>query len=151
MSNPLSCIVCKRELESAIGPEARNQPYAGTCFATRGHYGSTYFDPMDGSYLEINVCDPCLEASESAGLVLRCPRRETKEKEVLNVSEPKYPNVRVQLTGQDGNAFFILGKVMKALRRAGVVEDDVNLFETEATSGDYNDLLATVMRWVNVT
>jgi hypothetical protein len=29
---------------------------------------------------------------------------------------PKYPNVRVQLTGEDGNAFFIIVRVAQALR-----------------------------------
>ena len=29
---------------------------------TYGHYGSTVFDPMDASYLEIVVCDPCLKS-----------------------------------------------------------------------------------------
>ena len=32
---------------------------------------------------------------------------------------PKFPEIDVQLTGEDGNAFAVLGKVSKALRRAG--------------------------------
>ena len=60
----VSCIVCSRDFESACA-EGDNQPYGGTTFITEGHYGSTVFDPMDGSFLEINVCDPCLvEASK---------------------------------------------------------------------------------------
>ena len=58
-SDPVPCIVCGKVLQSAI-PGAINQPYAGTAFMTTGHYGSTAFDPMDGSRLEIIVCDPCL-------------------------------------------------------------------------------------------
>lgn len=61
----------------------------------------------------------------------------------------KYPHVTVQLTGQDGNAFFILGRVMGALRDAGVPEEEVDEFLREAKSGDYDHLLATVMKWVN--
>ena len=60
----------------------------------------------------------------------------------------KYPQVKVKLVGEDGNAFSILGRVTKALRRAKVSEEEINLFRKEATSGDYNNLLATVMNWV---
>ncbi len=62
----------------------------------------------------------------------------------------KYPDVEVQLTGEDGNAFFIIGRVQRALRAAGVDSDEIAAFQTEATSGDYNNVLATAMRWVNV-
>ncbi len=59
-------------------------------------------------------------------------------------------NVSVKLTGEDGNAFAILGKVSQALRRAGVSKEDREAFRQEATSGDYDNLLATAMRWVEV-
>lgn len=57
----LPCICCGKQLESAMGDHADNQPYAGTTFHSRGHYGSTVFDPMDGSFLEVNVCDECMK------------------------------------------------------------------------------------------
>ena len=63
----------------------------------------------------------------------------------------KYPDVTVRLSGQDGNAFMILGTVEKALRWAGAPEDDLSAYIAEATTGDYNDLLHTTMLWVNVT
>jgi hypothetical protein len=62
---------------------------------------------------------------------------------------PRYPDIRVQLTGEDGNAFFILGKVAKALRRSGIETEEIDQFLTEAKSGDYDHLLATCMRWVD--
>lgn len=61
-----------------------------------------------------------------------------------------YPNVTVKLTDDDGNAFYILGKVMKAMREAGLEKQDIDLFYKDATSGDYDHLLQTVMRWVTV-
>jgi hypothetical protein len=64
--------------------------------------------------------------------------------------EVRFPKVTVKLTGEDGNAFAILGRVRKALRRAKVSAEDLDAFTKEATSGDYDNLLATVMRWVNV-
>jgi hypothetical protein len=62
----------------------------------------------------------------------------------------KYPKVRVQLVGKDGNAYAILGRVTAALRAAGVDQTERDAFMAEATVGDYHDLLATAMRWVDV-
>jgi len=62
-------------------------------------------------------------------------------------TEIRFPDVEVQLTGEDGNAFAILGAVSKALRRAGH-RDAVDEFLDEAQSGDYNNLLQTAMRYV---
>ena len=62
--------------------------------------------------------------------------------------EIKHPEVQVDLIGEDGNAFAILGRVSRAMRRAGVSKAERDAFMKEATSGDYNHLLATVMRWV---
>ena len=62
----------------------------------------------------------------------------------------KYPDITVQLTGQDGNAYFILGAVSGALKKAGVGGDEVKKFMAEATSGDYYHLLGVCMDWVDV-
>ena len=62
--------------------------------------------------------------------------------------EIKHPEVQVDLIGRDGNAFAILGRVRTAMRDAGVSNKDIEAFTKEATSGDYDHLLATVMRWV---
>ncbi len=64
--------------------------------------------------------------------------------------EPKYPDIEVQLTGQDGNAFNLMGIVNRALRKADVSQEDQDLFIKEATAADYNHLLSTCMKWVNV-
>lgn len=63
---------------------------------------------------------------------------------------PKYPSVTVQLTGEDGNAFAIMGRVGRELRRAGVPSKEVDKFRKEAMSGDYDNLLCTCMKWVQV-
>lgn len=63
---------------------------------------------------------------------------------------PKYPDIQVQFTGEDGNALAIIGAVRKALRRAGADYAELNMFMAEATAGDYDGLLRTVMRWVTV-
>jgi hypothetical protein len=66
-----------------------------------------------------------------------------------SVSHVKYPDIQVRLVGEDGNAFAILGRVTKAMRRAGVPKSETDLFFKEAMSGDYNRLLATCMAWVD--
>ena len=63
--------------------------------------------------------------------------------------EPRYPDVHVQLSGEDGNAFFIIGRVRKALRQAGVSQAECDQFSNEAMSGDYDNVLQTCMRWVS--
>lgn len=55
----------------------------------------------------------------------------------------------VKLIGRDGNAFFILGTVRKALLKAGM-EKEAKEFMEKATSGDYNNLLLVVMDYVDV-
>lgn len=62
----------------------------------------------------------------------------------------KYPQVKVQLTGEDGNAFAILGAVTKVMKRAGLSREQVDEFRGEATSGDYDHLLQTSMKYVEV-
>lgn len=66
-----------------------------------------------------------------------------------SMENPKY-DIDVQLTGGDGNAFAIMGAVVREMRRAGVSKEDIDKYREESTSGDYDNLLATAMRWVNV-
>lgn len=66
------------------------------------------------------------------------------------LSEAGKVKPKVQLTGTDGNAFAILGKVISALKGAGYSQEEVAEFKKEAMSGDYNHLLATAMDWVDV-
>ena len=60
-----NCIICKREVdnwdEAYPENEAQVHPIGGTAFRTYGHYGSSVFDPMDASYLDVVFCDPCLK------------------------------------------------------------------------------------------
>ena len=62
----------------------------------------------------------------------------------------KYPDITVKLTGTDSNAFSIIGKVKDALLKAKISKAEVDEFMTEATSGDYDNVLRTCMGWVNV-
>lgn len=53
----------------------------------------------------------------------------------------------LKLLGEDGNAFFILGKAMRVAKRNGM---DWEKIYAEATSGDYDHLLATMMEYFDV-
>lgn len=64
--------------------------------------------------------------------------------------EPHYPEIRVQLSGEDGNAYFIIGRVRRALREAGISQSEIEAFTSEASSGNYDNVLQTCMRWVKV-
>jgi hypothetical protein len=66
------------------------------------------------------------------------------------MSATKYPQITVQLTGRDGNAFFIIGAVRRALGRHGVSKDEIDQYVEESMSGDYDHVLTTAMRWVDV-
>lgn len=59
-------------------------------------------------------------------------------------------NVKVKLIGTDGNAFALMGKVVAALRKAKVGDEVIKAFREEATSGDYNNLLRTCSKYVEV-
>lgn len=63
---------------------------------------------------------------------------------------PKYPEITVELVGQNGNAFNILGICLRAMRQACLSKEERDKFYAEATSGSYDNLLATCMEWFNV-
>jgi hypothetical protein len=87
---PIPCFVCGKPLYEVGTQEEMNQPHEGTVFITNGHYGSTAFDPMDGSWLELNICDPCLR--ERSKLVLRgkqyAPRLPPRPQPIYNEWRP---------------------------------------------------------------
>jgi hypothetical protein len=63
----------------------------------------------------------------------------------------KYPKIEVNLVGQDGNSFAILGRMQQAFRKAKVPESEIKKFCEEAIQGDYDHLLRTCCEWVNVS
>jgi hypothetical protein len=58
-------------------------------------------------------------------------------------------NAKVRLSGEDGNAFFILARVKKAILRSNKPELAEEFYK-KATSGDYDNLLQTCMEYVEV-
>ncbi len=56
----------------------------------------------------------------------------------------------VKLIGWDGNAFAVMGRVKQALKRAEADKEYIEKYLSEATSGDYNHLLAVSLEYVDV-
>ena len=55
--------------------------------------------------------------------------------------------VIVNTYGVDGNAFSIISACRQAMRKAGVSQRARDVFATEATSGDYDNVLKTANTW----
>ncbi len=56
---------------------------------------------------------------------------------------------RYDLVGVDGNAFSVMGYTSRALKETGH-RDLVNQMQTEAMSGDYNNLLCVCMKYIDI-
>lgn len=63
----------------------------------------------------------------------------------------KFPQVSVQLTGEDGNAFSIIGRVSREMRRAGLREQAEQYQRDAVQCESYDALLQLTMRTVEVS
>lgn len=69
-----------------------------------------------------------------------------------NKPEVRHPEVHVQLTGTDGNIFFIIGRVRESMFRAGVPSAELDEFCASVMgTEDYDHALRCVMSWVSVS
>ena len=66
---------------------------------------------------------------------------------------PEHLNVgkkfKFKMVGLDGNAFFILGRFQQGAKKAGWTAEQIKTVMDEATSGDYDHLLATMMEYTD--
>ena len=67
------------------------------------------------------------------------------------MSDVTYPDITVELSGQDGNAFAIIGRVSKAITREEGKDAARRCSEQAMLSVSYDDLLQFCMSTVNVT
>lgn len=58
-------------------------------------------------------------------------------------------NIKCRLVGTNGNALALIGRVRDALRRGGR-SDLVEQFTSEAMSGDYDNVITTCLKYVDV-
>jgi hypothetical protein len=68
-----------------------------------------------------------------------------------NANTPKYPDIIItmDLEGQDGNAFVIMGAVSKRLKMAGATKEEISQYTMDSMSGDYENLIAVQSKWVS--
>lgn len=67
------------------------------------------------------------------------------------MSEPKYPDLFVQLSGQDGNIGAIMSRVNRELRSVGASVEEQNNFRRDIFEcGSYDEALRVVASWVAV-
>ena len=56
----------------------------------------------------------------------------------------------LELSGHDGNVFYIIGRAIKVAYRAGWTDIEIRKFREEAESGDYDHALQTCMKYFDV-
>lgn len=67
------------------------------------------------------------------------------------MTKVKYPDVKVRLTGTDGNAFSVMGRVGKAIAdKHGIAAKNV-FYDEAAACESYDALLVLVMKTVEVS
>lgn len=59
-------------------------------------------------------------------------------------------DVNVKLVGQDGNVFLIIGKVSKALKKAGFQELADEYLNRTMSADSYDHVLQITMEYVNI-
>ena len=60
-----------------------------------------------------------------------------------------YEKPTVQLSGNNGNAHFVMGAVAKAILKAGATDQEVKEYREKSTSGDYDNLLRVAMEYAD--
>jgi hypothetical protein len=61
------------------------------------------------------------------------------------------PKPKVRLSGTDGNAWSIMGRVSDALRKAGASKEHLTKYQEESMSGDYANLLRVACKYADVS
>lgn len=57
--------------------------------------------------------------------------------------------MKYNLVGIDGNAYSIMGYVRKAMKAEGKTAEEMKAYTDDATSGEYNHLLAVSMEMID--
>ena len=135
-------VIGETALEIVQGMMARNPLASGQ--AETAYMGLTLARIGEA---DLTLPDDSFAAAEAFLRVLRDRGLTTEVEDDL---QAPITNVKVRLVEEDGNAFVILGRCRAAMRKAGYPRSFIDTFVTEATAGNYDDLLATVMRYVVV-
>jgi hypothetical protein len=66
---------------------------------------------------------------------------------ISNKGEQK--KVKLNLVGETGNAFWLIGSFKRQARKEGWTEDEIKSVVDEAKAGDYDHLLLTLMNYTH--
>jgi len=69
----------------------------------------------------------------------------------MEIREPKYPYIKVKLTGKEKNAFNIIGIIRKALKENDVPQAEITEVIDKMTQGGYSNLLRVAKETVKVS
>lgn len=58
--------------------------------------------------------------------------------------------VKCKLTGEDGNAFAVMGRVVTALKQAGVTEEKISIYLEDAMMSNYENLILVSMTYLEM-
>lgn len=148
----MTCQTCKSErilsyngkcsdlFSGSIGPKHKDFSDDGYGYVPEG------LGIGGGDYLRGDLCLNCGQMQGKWPV----PAHESESSENDETDEPMFPNIVVELSGHDGNAFAVMGAVTTALRKNNVSAAMIHEFRRQATSGDYNELLRTCTKWVMV-
>jgi hypothetical protein len=64
---------------------------------------------------------------------------------------PKYPDVEVQLSGEDGNVFLVIGRVERALKREGLYAAAREFNAAAHNAQSYDEVIQLAMDTVDVS
>ena len=57
--------------------------------------------------------------------------------------------MKYDLVGVDGNAFAVMGYVLKAMKECKISKEEQSDYQTKAMSGDYNNLLTVSIEMID--
>ena len=58
--------------------------------------------------------------------------------------------MKYDLVGVDGNAFSVMGYVLKAMKECKMSKEEQSDYQTKAMSGDYDNLLAISIKMIDL-
>ena len=116
--------------------------------AAREDYGKiwvkkTIVDEKTGSSQEYLV----VYTNDDDEIIRQVASEYNKMQKVAAIKKANEDKVPLQLAGQDGNAFAILGRFQSAARKVGWNTERIKAVLDEAMSGDYDNLLITMMKY----